>query len=311
MSAPLLILGSVALDTIETERGKVVDSLGGSATHACLAAGYFVRPRLVGVVGDDFPDGYHRFLASRIDVSELQVLPGATFRWHGMHSLARGTTTSIRTELNTYQQFDPRLSADSARAPFVFLGNIAPELQLQVLEQLRAPRFVACDTMALWIETQADAVFDVMRRVDLLLVNEEEAAALAGMPGAAGRDEADALAAGRTLLAEGARRVVIKRGAEPALLITRDRVWRVPSCPDVDVMDPTGAGDNFAGATLGLLAAQDGPIDDETLAAAMRVGAAAAAYNIELFGTLVHRYLTRRHLLVRQPEPPQPLERPR
>lgn len=287
---PLLVLGSVALDTLETERGSAERCLGGSASYAALAAHYFVRPTLLGIVGDDFPDEDRAFLAERVDLSELAVAAGEkTFHWHGRHSLATGETTTLRTEVNAYERFAPRLSPAAAELPYALLGNIQPALQSDVLSQLRNPRFVASDTMSLWIQTEKDALVELARRVDLFLLNEEEARELTG--------RTDARACGEALLEMGIKRVIVKRGARPALLMSEQGRREVPSYPDVDLVDPTGAGDSFAGALMGYLASRgvkDPSLD--TLAEAMRYGAAAASYTIERFGAKAHAFLTRERL---------------
>lgn len=282
----VLVLGSVALDTLETDRGKVVDCLGGSASHAACAVSYFVRPTIVGVVGDDFPKEAWDFLAARADLSELKVLRGKTFRWHGMHDLKTGETVTKATELNTYEQFAPELSQEASRLPYVLLGNIAPELQLRVLEQLQSSRVVLADTMPLWIDADRPGVIEVMRRSHVFMLNAEEARMLT--------DKRAAEDAGAALLEQGARCVVVKQGGDPAVLVSRRGVRHVASYPDVDLVDPTGAGDNFAGATLGYLAAQGADGDNiDAIAAGMTYGAAIASFAIEEFGTLVHQRLTK------------------
>lgn len=282
----LLVLGSVALDTLETDRGKVVDCLGGSASHAAFAASYFVRPTIIGVVGDDFPKEDWEFLSSRADLSELKVLRGKTFRWHGEHDLVTGETRSKSTELNTYEQFAPELSRGASQSPYVLLGNIAPELQLKVLGQLHSPRVIVADTMPLWIDTARDGVIEVLRQAHVFMLNAEEAFMLT--------DRRDAEEAGAALLELGGRYVIVKQGAEPAVLISRDGVRKVPSFPNVDLVDPTGAGDNFAGATLGFMASQGAWADNlDVIAQGMTYGVAVASYAIEGFGTTVHRDLTK------------------
>ena len=281
----MLVLGSVALDTIETEKGSAVDCLGGSATHAALAASYFTRPSLVGVVGEDFPEEHHRFLAARVDLSELRALPGRTFRWHGFHSLVTGKTTTKATELNTYAAFKPELSKRSRAATHVLLGNIDPELQLHVLEQLDGPTLVACDTMSLWIELSRSKVIEVMREVDLFLINEQESYELTGL------DTVEE--AGEAMLRYGARSVIIKCGSRPSLLFAEGRRLAVPAVPGVDVTDPTGAGDNYAGALVGYMESRGAAAADAAdLIHGMHVGSATASYAIEDFGAEVHRRLT-------------------
>lgn len=293
----LLILGSVALDTIETERGKATECLGGSATHAALAASYFVKPRLVGVVGDDFPAEYRQFLAERIDLSELAVYSGKTFRWDGYHSLETGRTITRATHLNTYEHFRPRLSPTGAAAPYIFLGNIDPELQLSVLDQLASPRCVACDTMSLWISLNPEKVLAVMRRADLFFLNEQEAFELT--------HKERVIEAGQRLLDWGAQRVIIKCGGQGVWIFDRKAAAsegprHVPAVPDVDLVDPTGAGDSFAGALMGYLA-RLGTTPDETdaLLQAAYTGAAVASHTIEAFGADAHRTLSHERIFER------------
>ncbi len=281
----MLVLGSIALDTIETEKGTAAECLGGSATHAALAASYFTRPSLVGVVGDDFPDEHRTFLAKRIDVSELTTLPGRTFRWHGFHSLVSGETTTKSTELNTYEQFKPDLSAKSRAASHVLLGNIDPHLQLHVLDQLDSPALVACDTMSLWIDLFPEKVIEVMRRADLFFINEQESYELTGA------DNVEE--AGKALLAQGAKRAIIKCGAKPSRLFSVEGGAVVPTVPDVELTDPTGAGDNFAGALVGYMECRGATVEDtNALVHGMHLGSATASYAIEAFGTGAHRHLT-------------------
>lgn len=281
----MLVLGSIALDTIETEKGTAVECLGGSATHAALAASYFTRPSLVGVVGDDFPQEHHQFLAERVDITEMETLPGRTFRWHGFHSLTSGQTTTKATELNTYEQFKPELSPKSRAASHVLLGNIDPNLQLHVLDQLDGPWLVACDTMSLWIDLFRDQVIDVMRQVDLFFINEQESYELTG----AGSVEE----AGEAMLGYGAKHAIIKCGARPSRLFAGEGRAEVPAVPDVEVTDPTGAGDNFAGALIGYMKRQEATAGDTAaLIHGMYLGSATASYAIEAFGTGAHRHLT-------------------
>lgn len=281
----LIVLGSIALDTIETERGAEAECLGGSASHASLAASYFTRPGLIGVVGDDFPKEYMEFLSGRMDTAELEVLPGKTFRWHGAHSLTTGETEHKATHLNTYESFEPRLSAASAASTHVLLGNIDPNLQLHVLEQLNATQLVACDTMSLWIDIAKEKVIEVMRRVDLFLINEEESYELT--------ERGDVKSAGEQMLQWGARRVIIKCGGRPAHLYADGVHREIPTVSGVDVMDPTGAGDNFAGALMGHMAQHGAGADDvERLTRAMSYGSAVASYAIEAFGTQAHQKLS-------------------
>lgn len=288
----MLVLGSIALDTIETEKGIAEECLGGSATHAALAASYFTRPSLVGVVGEDFPEDHRGFLAERIDVSELVTLPGRTFRWRGFHSLTTGETTTKATELNTYEAFKPELSARSRAASHVLLGNIDPHLQLHVLDQLKAPSLVACDTMSLWIDLFPEKVIEVMRRVDLFFINEQESYELTGA-----RSVAEA---GEALLAYGAKNAIIKCGPKPSWLFSAKARTDVPAVSGVDLVDPTGAGDNYAGALVGYMASLGATVQDTAeLVHGMRLGSATASLAIEAFGTGAHRSLTHQDIELR------------
>lgn len=289
----VLVLGTIALDTVETERGRAVECLGGSGVHAACALSYFTRPRIVGVVGEDFPENDWEFLAARADVSEVRVLPGKTFRWHAEHDLRTGATVAKLIQLNTYSDFDPVLSPASAASPYVVLGNISPALQRKVMEQLQAPKVITADTMPHWIEMDPEGVRWVMRHCDVFFLNADEAELLTG--------NRDARQAGRVLLQQGAQRVIIKQGREPAVLVARDGTREVPAYPGADLVDPTGAGDNFAGATVGRLAERRATADDlDALADAMSYGAATASFVIEAFGIEAHRRLTREQIEARR-----------
>ena len=275
MSASLLVVGSVALDSVEAPAGIRDDILGGSASFFAAAASYFVKPRLVAVVGEDFPEEHIAFLRTRgVDVDGLERVPGLTFRWKGRYARDLNSRTTLDTQLNVFAEFHPKLEAEHRRAPYVFLANIDPELQLEVLSQMRKPTLTLSDTMNYWIARKPDRVFEVLRRVDIALLNEEEARALAG--------ETHLSRAAEKLLERGANAVVIKKGEHGALYHSREERFITPAYPVTALTDPTGAGDSFAGGFIGMLA-RFGRTDGEALRQAMACGTAMASLAIESF----------------------------
>ena len=272
----VLIVGSIALDSVETPYGKVEDALGGAATFGSCAASLLAPVRLVGVVGEDFPQEHLDFLAGRgVDLAGVERVPGAkSFRWAGRYEGDLGQATTLDTQLNVFERFDPKLPAAYRNTQYVFLANIHPSLQLSVLEQCERPRFTMADTMNLWLDTAQDQVREVLRRVDLALMNDAEARQLTG--------EAQLPAAAREVLALGPSFVVIKRGAHGSLLAWDDRFFALPSCPVVTVRDTTGAGDTFAGGLAGFLASRNS-IDVEDLKRAVVVGTVMASFTVEGF----------------------------
>ena len=272
----VLVVGSVALDTIETPHGKHAEILGGSATHFSLAASRFAPTRLVGVVGKDFPSEHVEMLRSReIDTAGLEFADGLTFRWHGrfVGDMSRAETISVH--LNVFQKFQPKIPASFMATPYVLLGNSSPHTQRSVLEQLRQPKFVMMDTMNLWIDTERKAVEELLPRVTALCVNHEEAQQLAGASNSAG--------AIRKLLGMGVRTLIIKRGEHGATLATKDFQFTIPAYPTEKVVDPTGAGDSFAGGIVGYLARSGG--DAASLKRALIYGAVMGSFTVEEFGT--------------------------
>lgn len=272
---PVLVVGSVALDTLETPFGRRVDVLGGSAVHFALAASRFAPVRLVGVVGRDFPEKHVRMLRSnKIDTSGLERVDGRTFRWHGRFEgdMSRAQTLSI--ELNVFATFQPRVPAAFASSPFVLLGNSSPATQSAVLDQLRAPRFVMLDTMDFWISSQRPALLRLLKRVHALCVNFEEAKQLAGA--------ANGAQAIRKLLNFGVKTLIMKRGEHGATLATRRFQVTVPAFATERVVDPTGAGDSFAGGVLGYLSKHGA--GDASLRRALVYGAVIGSFTVEKFG---------------------------
>ncbi len=271
----LVVVGSIGIDTIETPFARRESILGGSASFACAASSFFAPVGMVGVVGTDFPEAHmNLYRKFEIDLEGLQTLEGQTFRWTGVYQKNMDERETICTELNVFAHFSPKLPASYRRAPFLFLANIGPELQLHVLEQAENPAFVAMDTMDLWINTSRDALIEVIRRVDLLTLNESESRHLSG--------EHFLPAAARKLLALGPRYVLIKKGEHGSILFSRDDTFIVPAYPLESVSDPTGAGDAFAGGFMGSLAAH-GKTDTAAIRRAMLYGSVVASFAVEDF----------------------------
>ncbi|HEY3216581.1 MAG TPA: PfkB family carbohydrate kinase [Candidatus Eisenbacteria bacterium] len=271
----ILVVGSVALDSVRTPFGEVDEALGGSASYFSLSASHFAPVRMVAVVGEDFPDRHRRVFEDRgVDVSGLETAPGRTFRWKGEYSVELGHARTLETQLNVFSTFHPRLQDRHRDCAFVFLANIDPDLQLEVLGQMRSPRMVLSDTMNYWIARKPERLVEVLRRVDVALLNEEEARALSG--------EVQLVRAAGKLLEQGARAVVIKKGEHGALYRSRDELFIAPAYPLTGLCDPTGAGDSFAGGFLGWLA-RHGRSDGPALRQALTCGAAMASLAIEAF----------------------------
>jgi sugar/nucleoside kinase (ribokinase family) len=271
----LLVVGSVALDTVETSTARREEILGGAACYSCCAASFFTPTRLVGVVGTDFPAAHEEFLRGRgIDLGGLLRTPGRTFRWAGRYAADFNTRTTLDTQLNVFESFKPTLPAAWTETPFVFLANIDPGLQLSVLEQVRKPRFSACDTMNFWIGGKRGDLLRVLERVDMILLNDEEARQLSGC--------ASLPAAAKAIAALGPQAVVVKRGDAGALLFQGNDVFAAPAFPLDHVVDPTGAGDSFAGGLLGYLAAT-GEVAPAAVRSALVAGTVAASFCVEDF----------------------------
>jgi sugar/nucleoside kinase (ribokinase family) len=280
----LLVVGSVALDSVETPFGKQEDVLGGSATFFSVSASFFTQVMAVAVVGEDFPEEHLDFLRRRgVDLEGVTREPGRTFRWRGKYTYQLNEAQTLDTQLNVFERFAPRLPERYRQAQYVFLGNIHPELQSQVLDQVRSPRLVAADTMNFWISGSLSALKKTLTRVHLLFVNDAEARALAG--------EHNVVKAARAILRMGPNRVVIKRGEYGALLFEKEHVFALPAYPLEDVFDPTGAGDTFAGGFMGHLA-QSGREDHPVLRRSMVFGSVMAAFNVEQFSLERLRSLT-------------------
>lgn len=280
----ILVVGSVALDTVETPFGRADEALGGSATFFSAAASLFGPVQLVGVVGDDYPVEALDFLSERgVDLSGLEQAQGESFRWSGVYSFDLNSRETLETRLGVFADFDPKIPEEFRDAEWVFLGNIDPELQLGVLDQVRSPRFVACDTMNLWIEIKRDRVLDLLKRVDLLLVNDAEARQLSG--------DHNLARAARWIMDQGPRYLIIKKGEHGAMLFTPQSVFFAPGFPLEEVFDPTGAGDAFAGGFMGHLA-QCGRVDDGDLRRAVIYGSVLGSFAVEKFSVERFKELT-------------------
>jgi sugar/nucleoside kinase (ribokinase family) len=272
----LLVVGSVALDSIFTPFGETADALGGSAVYFSVAGSLLHPVQVVGVVGGDYPVDELERLASRgIDWSGVERAEGESFRWKGKYSYDLQSRETLETRLGVFAHFQPKIPAAFRAAEYVFLGNIDPELQIGVLEQVQRPKLVVCDTMNYWIQGKKAALLDLLARVDVLMVNDGEARELSG--------DWNIHRAGRWILERGPSRVVIKQGEYGALLIEASRTFYVPAFPLETVFDPTGAGDAFAGGFMAYLA-RTGSLDQDNIRRAMVYGAAMGSYAVEHFG---------------------------
>ncbi len=265
----LLVVGSMAYDSVETHAGSVDRALGGSATFFSIASSLFAPTAIVAVVGDDFDAADLERLTSRgIDLSGVQQVAGQTFRWGGRYSRFFETRHTLFTELNVFSDFKPDIPADLSASEVVFLANIHPDLQVSVLDQVQDPAFVAMDTMNFWIDGAREALERVLARVDLLFINDEEAFSLS--------DSGDVMTAARRIRAMGPSTVVLKRGEHGAWLFNGEDAWLTPALPLDDVIDPTGAGDSFAGGFMGYVT-RAGRFDPATLQQAMIAGTLVAS----------------------------------
>jgi sugar/nucleoside kinase (ribokinase family) len=281
----LLVVGSVAFDAVETPFGKRERMLGGSATHFALSASFFTDVRVVGVVGDDFgEEEMGAFRVRGVNTDDLErIVDGKTFFWSGRYDFDLNTAHSLDTQLNVFADFKPKLSDESKRARMVFLGNIQPELQSEVREQVRGAELVALDTMNYWITTVPEQVEAAIRRVDVVIINDAEARQLSGEP--------NLIKAARKILSWGPRALVVKRGEYGAAMFTPETYFAIPAYPLESVFDPTGAGDTFAGGFMGYLASQD-HVDEAAMRRAIIFGSVMASFNVEEFGTERVRRLT-------------------
>lgn len=293
----ILVVGSVAFDSVETPFGKVDEVLGGSATYFSTAASFFTAVDLVAVVGDDFPQEHMQFLRERnINLAGLQKTSGATFRWKGRYAYDLNEAHTLETHLNVFESFRPQLPQGFEGASYVFLANIDPELQLEVLQQVKAPKLVACDTMNFWISGKREALVKTLRHVDLLIINDAETRQLAQEP--------NLVKAARIICAMGPRTLVVKRGEYGVVMFREDSVFAAPAYPLEAVFDPTGAGDTFAGGFLGYLAETD-DLSEANLRQAIIFGSVMASFTVEKFSldrlrTLQNEEIRQRFRLFKQ-----------
>ena len=284
-SSSLCVVGSVALDTIETTRGVAPDVLGGSCTYFSAAASYFTRVNMVAVVGTDFPDQAREFLASRdIDLEGLKTVEGRTFRWTGRYHEDMNVRDTLDLQLNVFGQYAPEIPASYRQSALMFLANIQPSLQSDVLSQLEAPRLVGADTIDHWIRAEREPLVALLDRVDVLSINDAEAMLLSG--------ERNIVTAARRILEMGPKTLLVKRGEYGALQFSADDVFAVPAYPLEHVVDPTGAGDCFAGGMFGSLA-EAGRFDKKALRRAIVYGSVLASFCVEDYGPNRLRTLTR------------------
>ncbi|MDP6617843.1 MAG: PfkB family carbohydrate kinase [Nitrospinota bacterium] len=280
----LLVVGSVALDSVKTPFGEKERILGGSATHFSVSASLFTPVRLVGVVGKDFPEEHLEFLRGRgIDLEGLEVADGETFRWVGEYTQNLNEAITLETHLNVFADFQPKLPERYRSSEFVFLANIDPELQLDVLQQVEKPRYVACDTMNFWIEGKPEALWKTLEHVDTLVINDGEARLLAG--------EENLVKAARSILGQGPKSLIVKRGEYGALLFDKEGEFWAPALPLDDLSDPTGAGDSFAGGFMGYLASR-GEVNHANFRRAVIYGSTMASFNVQAFSLDRLRTLT-------------------
>src|SRR5450432_3417211 len=281
----LLVVGSVAFDQVETPFGKCDQMLGGSASHFSISASFYTDVRVVAVVGGDFGAAEQQvFDSHKIDTSDLERVPdGKTFRWFGRYDYDLNVAHTLDTHLNVFADFKPKLSAAAKASRLVFLGNIQPDLQREVREQVPNAELVALDTMNLWIDIARDSLQRTIEVVDVMIINDAEARQLTGLP--------NLLKAARTILSWGPKALVVKRGEYGAALITGESYFAIPAYPLESVFDPTGAGDTFAGGFMGYLASQE-KLDEAAMRRAMIFGSVMASFNVEEFGTERIRRLT-------------------
>lgn len=271
----LLIVGTIALDSIKTPFGAKQEILGGSAVHAAMAASFFTAPTLVGPIGNDFPAEHLAFLKSRnINLSAVQQLPGPTFRWGGYYEYDMNQAHTLDTQLNVLTQFDPVIPEAYRSEPYLFLANLDPELQLKVISQMKKPKLIAADTMNFWIESKRELLHELIKKVDYMLLNEAEIRQFMETP--------NLPLAARRLLKLGCKGVIVKKGEHGALLFTEAGHFSAASYPQEELRDPTGAGDSFAGGFMGYLARSD-DLTEANLRRAIIAGSVMASFNVEDF----------------------------
>lgn len=293
--AEILIVGSIALDTIKTPFGNKQDILGGSCSYASVAASLYSPVNIVGVVGTDFPqEAVELFKSKNINIDGLEYADGETFRWKGYYEYDMNQAHTLETHLNVFGTFSPKITGNCKKAEYVFLANIHPSLQLEVLKQIENPKFVICDTMNLWIDTTRKDLLEVISKVDMMLLNEAEARQLCETP--------NLIAAAKKVLELGPQYVIIKKGEHGALLFDKEGNYFIaPAFPLEIIKDPTGAGDTFAGGMIGFVANQD-DISLKTFKRAMVVGSSLASFTCEDFSLNKLKTITKNDLHKRYQE---------
>jgi len=273
----ILVVGSLAYDTISTPAGKAERTLGGSANYFSMAASLYSKVRVVGVVGEDYAEQDFAMLTKRgVDTRGLQQQKGKTFHWTGQYKDDMNEAITLATDLNVFEHFNPQIPAEYKNSSYVFLANIDPVLQLRVLEQIERPKLVASDTMNFWISSKMPELKKVLAKVDVLLINEGEADAITG--------KSNAIASAQEILKLGPTAVVVKRGEYGFVLYTKEGYFILPAFPIAEVVDPTGAGDTFAGAFFGYLAKQNNGFDLAALKQACVQGVLLSSFTVQAFG---------------------------
>lgn len=287
----ILIVGSIAFDSIKTPFGEVKEVLGGSAIYSSISASFFSTVKIVGVVGEDFPEEYFQILERySIDTTGIEKKQGKTFRWSGEYEYDINCVKTLDLQLNVFSEFHPKIPENFKRTPYVFLANIDPDLQLEVLNQLERPKLVIADTRDHWIEKKNKKVWKIIKNVDGLIINDSETRQIAR--------ESNLIKSAKKILKEGLKFIVVKKGEHGCLLIEEENVFFLPGYPLEDVKDPTGAGDCFAGGFLGYLA-YTGDFSFKNLQKAAVYGSVIASYNVEGFGTERILKLTEKEIIQR------------
>jgi sugar/nucleoside kinase (ribokinase family) len=272
----ILVVGSVALDAVKTPFGEEEEILGGSASYFSVAASYFASVSMIAVVGEDFSESHVRFFQQKgIDTTGLQRAEGKTFRWKGEYGFDMNVARTLDTQLNVFAGFSPQIRTEHRKLEYLFLGNIDPDLQREVLRQVQRPKIVGCDTMNYWMAHKRESLVKTLALVDILIINDAETRELAQKP--------NVIQAAREILSWGPKALVVKRGEYGALMIGQKSVFAVPAFPLEDVVDPTGAGDSFAGGFMGYLAAA-GSWKEEDLRKAVVFGTVMASFDVSEFG---------------------------
>lgn len=271
----LLIAGSIALDDLKTPFGERKRVLGGSAVHASVSASFYCPARILGIAGEDFPKEHIDFLSERnIDVSGLEISKGATFHWEGFYEYDMNQANTLKTDLNVLMNFNPILSPEYKESKYIFLANLDPEIQINILKQINSPKLVVLDTMNFWIENKKEALCEAIKKIDVILLNDMEARQFCRMP--------NLIAAAKNILKLGVKYVIIKKGEHGALLFSKDFIFSAPSYPQENLVDPTGAGDTFAGGFIGYLA-KNNDLSEQNIKQAVIIGSVMASFNVENF----------------------------